>query len=161
MNPVAFTMLLFGCLLGAALPASAAEEPAAPAADTAAIDSVEPAPAEAQVQVIATYFHGNRRCATCRKLEAYAQEAVTGGFPDEIAAGVLQWRVVNFDEDANAHFLEDYELFSQAVILSRLEGGKETVWKNLDRIWTLVGDQEAYLAYVRSELRTFLAAGAD
>src|SRR5450759_936094 len=27
-------------------------------------------------KAVATYFHGNIRCVTCRKIEAYAQEAV-------------------------------------------------------------------------------------
>ena len=31
--------------------------------------------------VVAFYFHGNVRCATCKKIEAYADEAVQQGFP--------------------------------------------------------------------------------
>lgn len=33
--------------------------------------------------VVAYDFHGNKRCSTCRKLEAYSEEAITGGFAAE------------------------------------------------------------------------------
>ena len=36
---------------------------------------------------VAYYFHGNMRCATCRKLEAYSEEAITKGFAED-----LPWR---------------------------------------------------------------------
>lgn len=109
------------------------------------------------VVVVATYFHGNRRCATCRKLEAYSQEAVTQGFVDELDAGRLVWRVVNFDEEENAHYLDDYGLYSQALVLSREVNGIETEWNNLDKIWQLVGNKEEFLNYVTASTRAFLS----
>ena len=40
--------------------------------------------------VIAYYLHGNFRCITCRTIEAYAEEAITKGFADELASGRLE-----------------------------------------------------------------------
>ena len=34
--------------------------------------------------VVAIYFHGNVRCATCRKIEAYADEAVQSRFSEAL-----------------------------------------------------------------------------
>lgn len=113
-------------------------------------------PAPGGRTVIVYYFHGNVRCDTCRKLEAYARAAVEGGFAEELADGALQWRMVNVDEPQNEHFIEDYGLFTRSLVLSEMADGRELRWKNLDRIWELVGDQDAYQTYVHSEVAAFL-----
>ena len=41
--------------------------------------------------VVAYYFHGTRRCATCVWIESHAREAIEGGFGDEVAAGRLSF----------------------------------------------------------------------
>jgi hypothetical protein len=107
-------------------------------------------------RVIAYYFHSERRCATCMKLEAYSQEAIESGFGDLLADSSLVWRVVNFESADNEHFAKGYQLYSQAVILSRLENGTEVGWVNLDQIWTLVGDKEKFVAYIQTETKRFL-----
>ncbi len=106
--------------------------------------------------LVVYYFHGNRRCATCRKLEAYSFEALNNDFKSALADSAILWRVVNFETDSNEHFVKDYGLFTQSLILSRVVDGKEVEWKNLDQIWKLVGDKEQYLTYVTSETRDFL-----
>jgi len=61
------------------------------------------APAKSQPSVsdrtvVAYYFHGNFRCPTCRKIEALSREAVESGFPEDLKAGRLEWRVINVEE---------------------------------------------------------------
>jgi hypothetical protein len=107
-------------------------------------------------RVIAYYFHGDVRCATCNKLEAYAGEAIQGGFEDELSSGELVWRTVNYDKPGNEHYIEDYSLPYQSVVLVEQIDGHEMAYRNLDQIWELVGDKEAYLEYVRTETRHFL-----
>ena len=58
-------------------------------------------------QVVAYYFHGKARCATCQKLESYAHEALATGFARELAADRLSWRVVDTSLPENRHFLAD------------------------------------------------------
>ena len=142
---------------------AADKKPAAPAEDAAAASD---APAQAapkteadsaaSVAYVITYFHGNRRCATCKKLEAYSHEAVETGFADDLASRKLQWRMINYDEEANAHYAEDYGLYSQSLIVSRMVDGKEAAWTNLKKIWELVGDKYKFLTYVKSETRAFM-----
>ena len=105
---------------------------------------------------IAYYFHGTRRCATCKKIEAYSTEAVQGGFPDLLKSGNLEWNVVNIDEDENGHFVDDYKLYTKSVIVSHVLDGEEVEWKNLDKVWTLVGDRDKFIDYVRTEMRGFM-----
>jgi len=122
-----------------------------------------PSAARAKVQpeaprrtVVAYYFHGNFRCQTCRKIETLSREAVESGFPEDLKAGRLAWRVVNVEEAGNEHFIQDYQLFSKSLVLVAKEGEKQTRWKNLQEVWTLVGDKDAFIQYVQDEIRAYL-----
>jgi hypothetical protein len=110
-------------------------------------------------KIFAYYLHGDRRCATCRKLEAYSEEALREGFPELLEDSTLIWGTINYDQEENEHFLKDYNLFTKAVILSRVRDGNEIEWKNLDRIWDLVKDKEKFLKYVQEETEAFLIQG--
>jgi hypothetical protein len=107
-------------------------------------------------RVIVYYLHGNRRCMTCKKLEAYSKEAVASGFGRQLKDSLITWQVVNFDEEANEHFVKDYGLYSQSLVFSRLQGDREVAWKNLDKIWKLVGNKKEFISYVQGELSAFL-----
>ena len=109
--------------------------------------------------VVAIYFHGNKRCSTCRKLEAYSKAAIEKGFPNEIDTGRLRWRTVNVDESANRHFVTDFELVTKALVLVEYRDGEVARWRNLKLIWQLVGDEEGFLTYVRRETSDFLEEG--
>lgn len=111
--------------------------------------------------IIATYFHGDRRCATCRKLEAYSREAFETGFAEELRDSTLVWRTINYDRAENGHFLKDYELYTKSLILSRTSDGQEIGWKNLDKIWELVRNKEDYIKYVQSETRKFIESSGS
>ncbi len=106
--------------------------------------------------VVAYYFHGNFRCPTCRKLEALSFEAVESGFPEDLKAGRLEWHVINIEEPGNEHFAQDYQLVSKSLVLVGKEDSKQTQWKNLQDIWTLVNNKEAFIKYVQTEIRSYL-----
>ncbi|RKX26893.1 MAG: hypothetical protein DRP45_02360 [Candidatus Zixiibacteriota bacterium] len=134
-------------------------EPAATSSDEEQSGNIDSADADTlQTKVVATYFHGTKRCPTCVKLEAYAVEAVQSGFVDELTSGQLEWRVIDYDESGNEHFFTDYELTFQSVIVSDIRAGEEVDWKNLSDVWDLVGDKPAYLQYVRAEIAAVLGA---
>jgi len=111
--------------------------------------------------VVIYYLHMNRRCMTCGKLEAFSREAIESGFAEKLQDRSIVWRVENFEKEANEHFAKNYKLYSQSLILSRLHDGKEIEWKNLDKIWKLVGNKEQFIAYVQSEVRDFLNSKED
>ncbi|MFH0728572.1 MAG: nitrophenyl compound nitroreductase subunit ArsF family protein [Pseudomonadota bacterium] len=107
-------------------------------------------------KIVVTYFRGDIRCATCINLEAYSDEAVEQGFPEEIANGTVEFKTVNIDEEDNRHFVKDYQLDSRSVVVSRIENGKEIKWKNLDMIWHLVGNKEKFMAYIKAETKNMM-----
>jgi len=106
--------------------------------------------------VVAYYFHGDVRCSTCRKLEAYSNEAIEGGFAAEIESGQLIWQSVNVDQEENRHFVTDFQLVTKALVLVEYRGGAMARWKNLDQIWHLVRDKERFVGYVQDATREFV-----
>jgi hypothetical protein len=111
---------------------------------------------KADIKIIAYYFHGTSRCVSCRKIEAYSDEAIKSGFTTELKDGVLEWRVVNVEEKENGHFVEDYKLYTKSLVLVEMKDGKQVKWKNLDKVWELLKDKDAFIKYVKYEVSIFL-----
>jgi hypothetical protein len=109
--------------------------------------------------VVAYYFHGNARCATCRKIEAYSEEAIKSAFQDKLVEGRLEWRVVNVDQSENKHFVRDFQLVTKSVVLVEYGDGEVVRWENLQDIWQLVRNKDRFVDYVQSETRKFLGEG--
>jgi hypothetical protein len=101
------------------------------------------------------YFYTNYRCNTCRMLEAYTKEAIEKAFAEEIKRGTVAFSAVNVEVKGNEHFVQDYQLKTKSVVL--VQPGNKDRWKNLEKIWQLVGDKEKYLRYIEDEARQFLA----
>ena len=111
---------------------------------------------DGRTQLIAYYFHGSFRCFTCHNLEKYAKEAIESNFEDEWDKGVIVFEAVNFEEEGNEHFVNDYQLYSKSLVLSLVKDGKEIKHKNLTKIWEYVRNKEKYVDYVKSEINAFL-----
>lgn len=107
-------------------------------------------------KIIIYYFHGTRRCLSCRKLEANTKEAIDSLFADHIKNGVIEFQVVNMDQSNNRHFMNDYKLFTKSVVLSKIKDGYEVKWKNLDKIWQLYRNKPAYYEYIQAEIHSFM-----
>lgn len=99
------------------------------------------------------YFHATTRCATCRTIEAYAHETVTGAFGADLVARRLEWQAVNVDEPANQHFIRDFRLYTRSVVVVDAKDPRR--YKVLDRVWQLVRDKATFQKYVEQEIRAF------
>ena len=115
------------------------------------------APAE---RVLVYYFHGTARCPTCQNIEKFTYEAVTSNFGAELASGAMEWHSLDVMTDEHRHFVEDFQLVAQSVVLVRMAGDRMVSWKNLDQVWPLAHQKEAFLAYVTEELRAFVKGGS-
>jgi hypothetical protein len=138
--------------------AAPAGEHAATAA--AAANALEPAPTLAD-GVVVYGFHGTVRCPTCREIEAGAHQALESGFAEQLKDGQIVWRVVNYEQPGNEHFATDYKLIAPTVVLVRMVRGQQQQWKNLDRVWELVGDDAAFIKYIQEETETMLNGGEN
>jgi hypothetical protein len=114
--------------------------------------SSPPASVASGVSYTAYYFHGDRRCDTCRSIEAQAEAAVRGGFADELAEGTLEWQAVNTDLPENAHFSQDFGLTHSTLVLVEHEGAQTLRFTALDRVWELVGEESEFRSYVQQEI---------
>ncbi len=90
------------------------------------------------------------------KIESFSREAVETGFGEELKKGKLIWRLVNVDEPANRHFVDDYQLYAKAVVISDVREGEEVRWKNLTKVWQLTGDKDLFVKYIKDEVRAYL-----
>ncbi|UCE65219.1 MAG: hypothetical protein JSU85_10100 [Candidatus Zixiibacteriota bacterium] len=157
-----FCSTLMICMIGFLAISFAQDTGLQPADDVQPADTVASENQEVSSEkVVASYLHGNRRCMTCRKLEAYSEEALTTAFQEELEDSTLIWRTVNYDQKENEHYLKDYSLYTKALILSRVKDGSEVEWKNLAKIWKLVGNKEEFLKYVQKETRAFMDKETD
>lgn len=119
----------------------------------------QPAPAadhKTSRQIVTTYFHGDVRCYTCKKIEADARAAIEHAFPAELADGRVVFKSVNVDRPENAHFNQDYSLVTRSLVITEEVEGKVVRWVNLEKIWQLVRDEAAYYHYVVDGVRTYL-----
>lgn len=150
-NLIAVALLVFVAAAVVILVKRELREPTADATDSVA----EQQPHNA---LVVYYFHGTTRCPTCRNIEEYSHEAVRAGFPKELADEKVLWKVVNYEQPANSHFAKAYEIIAPTVVLVRNIDGKVTDWRNLSRVWELVGDQDAFTQYIQEETRSMLGS---
>jgi hypothetical protein len=155
LRPFAFFLLALAAG-GWVLPGSAQADPPAPKAQPGTT-AVAPADTVVAHRVLAYYFHTTRRCTSCRKIEAYTSEAITSGFAAELDDGRLVFQAVNIEEEPNEHFIDDYKLFTKSVVLVDERSGEQAAWKNLPRVWELLGDKEAFIRYIQGETREYLS----
>lgn len=130
----------------------------APEADARAQPVAEAEPSDAALlpePVTVYYFHGDTRCATCRAIEEQTARVLQERFAEELATEKLRFERVNFDEEANRHFQDDYDLAFGSVVVQG--NGKDRPWENLANVWTLIHDDTtAFDAYIVEHVRRML-----
>jgi len=127
------------------------------ATDLAAADKADgPGPAVSD-GVVVYYFHGSERCPTCEKMEANTREAIENGFADLLEDGSVVLREVNYESPGSEHYVRDYAIPAPApaVVVVRMQGGKQQAWNNLERAFELAitSDKQTFIEYVQRETR--------
>jgi len=93
---------------------------------------------------------------SCHKIEQYTKESLEKYFFDEIASGKVDFQMINVDELQNKHFIQDYKLYTKSVVLSKVSDGKEVEFKNLDKVWNLLGSKDKFYEYIKDETNGFI-----
>ncbi|MBN1394562.1 MAG: hypothetical protein JW959_06035 [Pirellulales bacterium] len=114
----------------------------------------KPAAAPAD-RVVVMYFHRTKRCPTCRKMGGYAEEAVAGGFADELKKGTVEFHFIDFQDEKNAALAKSYKVGGPSLIAAKVKDGKVAEFKNMEEIWTKAGDKEAFFKYVREQIKEY------
>ena len=149
---IALSVLLLG-FAAASVIAMAVKSSRLASAWPGSADAPGAAPAD---QIVVYYFHRNKRCSSCRKVERLTGEMLGEDFARELAGGRVAWRVVNVESSGNEHFLTDYDQTGQSLIVSDRRDGLEARWKHLANVWGLLNDEVEFKKYARNEVRAYL-----
>ena len=106
--------------------------------------------------LVVYYFHSNTRCPTCQAIESQAKNTVDTDFALQLTSGEIVWKVLNYDQPANAQMAKQFEIQMPVVVLARMKAGQVEGWKRLDEVWALVGDKPAFAKYVRDQITQML-----
>jgi hypothetical protein len=120
--------------------------------------SVETLPVVAGNQVVMTYFISGVRCESCKKIEDLSRETAEKSFSAEVATQKLVFRVIDTGEPANRHYVDDYKLTSKTVVISHRVDGKETEWKDMDKVWDLLDQPDAFRSYLASVIQDYFGS---
>jgi|GEM_PF-1963502 len=108
---------------------------------------------ENEARTIVYYFYTGKRCASCRKIEAYTREAVEKNFQENLKSGRIVWSPLNIELSENAHFMDDYQLFTKSVVVVNQKEGRVLKWKNLEKIWELLNNKAEFIDYITKEVK--------
>lgn len=112
---------------------------------------------KADKKIVVYYFYGNYRCANCYKIEQYSKEAVETYFPSELINDVIEYKMINYDDSANSHYIKDYALFTKSLVVTLRDGEKELKNKNLTGVWNHLNNKDHFMKYVRNEIEQYLS----
>ncbi len=130
-----------------------------PVITESSIDSVEKEQIKTDRTLIVYYFHGKKRCMSCRTIEMYTHDAILNHFPAELESDRMEWQILSLANPKNKHFRDDFELYTQSVVLVEMEGNEMVRWKNLKDVWKLIRNKDAFYEYIREEVSAFLTEG--
>ncbi len=102
------------------------------------------------------YFHATIRCHACLTIEEYTGNILKTRFQKEMDNGLFKFKSIDFLEEDNEHYQQDYQIDTQSLILSKKEDGKEVKWKNLDKIWDYYYDFNKFEKYITEEINQFI-----
>lgn len=98
------------------------------------------------------YYQYGARCATCVRMEEWTKEAIQQNFQTELNNGSLIFQSIPADQSSVAK----YALTSKSLIIKEIQKGKETTWSNLEKIWDLNDDGQAFKTYVTQTVKSTL-----
>lgn len=118
------------------------------AASGSAVADKEPA------DIVVYYFHRTGRCQTCLAMEAWTRQVVELLNSGEVSRKTVLY-VVNLDMPENEHFVQEFEITFNTVVIAKLHNGKPARWKNLADIWDFRSDEPAFKKHIERELTAF------
>ncbi len=106
--------------------------------------------------IMVYYFHRTARCPTCITIELNAHQVIQDHFQKQIADGRLMWMPINLDEPGGEEFEKEFDITISTLVAAKIVGDGRIEYTKLDKVWTLLRDQEGFSKYVRDEINGFL-----
>lgn len=149
---LAFVLISIGFALGKEVTARRQILTTGPQSPT--LPATSDSPVATDDKVIVYYLHTTFRCVTCNEIERLTKALVETEFADDLAAGRIEWREANFQQDES--LAKRYEVVSSCVVVADIQGGKEREFQRLDDVWTRYQDPADFNGYVGAAIRKYL-----
>ena len=93
------------------------------------------------------HFHGHNQCTSCIAVGDLAEKTVNANFKDELATGRLVFAHINVELPENRALAEKYGVTGSSLWIGVYDGNG--FHKNEDvRVWSLIGNKDAYMTYL-------------
>lgn len=115
-------------------------------------ENTTPALPISEQAVTVYYFHGKQRCFSCNKIESLTQQVINTKFADQVAQGNVVFRSVDVEAPEHAHFVTDFALSTRGVVMQKGE-----TYEKFDHVWSLVRDDDKFIAYIQDGVDRMLA----
>jgi len=66
------------------------------------------------------------------------------------------WMPINLDEPGGEEFEKEFDITISTLVAAKIVGDGRIEYTKLDKVWTLLRDQEGFSKYVRDEINGFL-----
>ncbi len=107
-------------------------------------------------KIVVYYFHGTKRCSLCLGIQKAIEQTIDDHFSKEVDAGMLVFEDLDYEEDANKHFVDQFQLSFSSLIVTAEAGGKTIQWENANKVWDLAPANGDLKAYVEKTIRAYL-----
>jgi len=107
-------------------------------------------------RVTVYYFHSTVRCETCIFVEGLTDVTLQAEFPEELSNGTLVWRPIDVQLAENSHFVTDFGLRANELVVVREKTGENPSWEKIQEIWELARDPERLSHRLKDTVLRFL-----
>lgn len=91
-----------------------------------------------------------------KRWESLVREAVEHDFAMEFKNGSVMVKVIDTDSAEKDRLMQEFKPVPPAVVLAVSINGKTTDWINLDQVRELGSNKNAFLNYIRDNIRDFI-----
>jgi hypothetical protein len=114
----------------------------------------EPTTQNSELKIIVYYLHTTFRCVTCNEIERLAKTLVETEYAEDLAAGRIEWREADFQQDEA--LAKRFNVVASCVVVANVEDGQETGFQRLDDVWTRYENPSDFNQYVGSAINKYL-----
>jgi hypothetical protein len=103
-----------------------------------------------KAEITIYYFHGERRCPTCKKVEANAKAALDKYYSKEVKSGKIVFKSINFEE--NEKLAKKYGADSSMLIIVKDNAGKEELVDLTSFAFMNAANKDKYIEKIKTEI---------
>ncbi len=102
------------------------------------------------------YFHRNRRCGPCRRIENFTKKTMETFFQEEMETGTVVFHIMNVQQDENQEVAKKFNAVSTALHINTINGQEEES-TNLTRFaYRNVRNEEGFLTGLKDHVTSAL-----